>query len=122
MSLAGPYHPLKVDGLLEWLAVHLGFEVVQVKPSAGWVLLILANNGGEKRKFQADHAIRGTCYRPELSRLPFLDNALLTQVSAVQGTPNLSGNYESSVAGSTLSVRSLRTLRPGAAVCVRYRV
>src|SRR5262249_15942356 len=76
MSLSGPYHPLKVDellaGVIGRVAVHLGFDVVQAKPSAGWVLLILANNGGEKRKFQADYVICGTCYRPELSRVPFL--------------------------------------------------
>jgi hypothetical protein len=61
--------------------------------------LTLANNGGEKREFQADHVICGTGYRPELARLPFLDRALLSRISAVQDTPILSANFESSMPG-----------------------
>ena len=81
------------------VTVHLGLETVQAKPNAGGVLLTLANNGGEKREFQADHVICGTGYRPELARLPFLDHALLSRISAVQGTPILSANFESSMPG-----------------------
>jgi hypothetical protein len=87
------------DRVIGRVTIHLGLEVVQAKPSAGGVLLTLANNGGEKREFQADHAICGTGYRPELARLPFLDDALLSRISAVRGTPILSANFESSMPG-----------------------
>ena len=87
------------DRVIGRVTVHLELETVQAKPNAGGVLLTLANNGGEKREFQADHVICGTGYRPELARLPFLDHALLSQISAVQGTPILSPNFESSMPG-----------------------
>ena len=87
------------DRVVGKVTVHLGLEAVQAKPNAGGVLLTLANNGGEKREFQADHVICGTGYRPELARLPFLDHALLSRISAVQGTPILSANFESSMPG-----------------------
>ena len=87
------------DRVIGRVTVHLGLEAVQAKPNAGGVLLTLANNGGEKREFQADHVICGTGYRPELARLPFLDDALLSRINAVQGTPILSANFESSMPG-----------------------
>jgi hypothetical protein len=85
------------DRVIGRVTVHLGLEMVQAKANAGGVLLTLANNGGEKREFQADHVICGTGYRPELSRLPFLDPGLLSRISAVQGAPILSANFESSM-------------------------
>jgi cation diffusion facilitator CzcD-associated flavoprotein CzcO len=85
------------DRVIGRVTVHLGLEMVQAKANAGGVLLTLANNGGEKREFQADHVICGTGYRPELARLPFLDPGLLSRISAVQGAPILSANFESSM-------------------------
>jgi thioredoxin reductase len=87
------------DRVIGRVTVHLGLEALQAKANAGGVLLTLANNRGEKRDFQIDHVICGTGYRPELARLPFLDDALLSRISAVQGTPILSANFESSVPG-----------------------
>ena len=87
------------DRVIGRVTVHLGLEVVQAKPDVDGVLLTLANNGGDKRDFQADHVICGTGYKPDLARLPFLDDALLSRISAVQGTPILSANFESSIPG-----------------------
>ena len=87
------------DRVIGKVSVHYGLEVVQAKPNSGGVLLTLASNSGEKREFQADHVICGTGYRPELARLPFIDDSLISQISAVQGTPVLSANFESSVQG-----------------------
>src|SRR5271166_1073000 len=87
------------DRVIGRVTVHLGLEVVQAKPDVDGVLLTLANDSGEKREFQADHVICGTGYRPELARLPFLDDALLSRIDAVHGTPILSANFESSMPG-----------------------
>jgi hypothetical protein len=87
------------DRIIGRVPVHCGLQVVQAKPNAGGVLLTLASESGEKREFQADHVICGTGYRPELARLPFLDDALLSRINAVQGTPILSANFESSMPG-----------------------
>jgi thioredoxin reductase len=87
------------DRVIGKVTVHCGLQVAQAKPYAGGVILTLASNSGEKREFQADHVICGTGYRPELARLPFLDDALLARIHAVQGTPILSANFESSMPG-----------------------
>lgn len=87
------------DRVIGRVTVHYGLQVAEAKPNAGGILLTLASESGEKREFQADHVICGTGYRPELARLPFLGDALLSRISAVQGTPILSANFESSVPG-----------------------
>ena len=87
------------DRVIGKLPVHCGLQVMQAKPNSGGVLLTLANESGEKREFQADHVICGTGYKSELARLPFLDKALLSRIHALQGTPILSANFESSMPG-----------------------
>jgi thioredoxin reductase len=87
------------DRVMGKVKVHFELEAVEGKPNAGGVLLTLSGKGGEKRELQVDHVICGTGYKSELARLPFLDKGLISQISAVQGTPNLSANFESSVPG-----------------------
>jgi thioredoxin reductase len=87
------------DRVIGKLPVHCGLQVMQAKPNAGGVLLTLVNESGEKREFQADHVVCGTGYKSELARLPFLDETLLSRINAVEGTPVLSANFESSVPG-----------------------
>src|ERR1700722_8285685 len=87
------------DRIIGRVPVHYGLQVAQAKPNAGGVLLTVATESGETREFQADHVICGTGYRSELARLPFLDDALLSRINAVQGTPILSANFESSMPG-----------------------
>jgi thioredoxin reductase len=87
------------DRVIGRVTVHLGLETVEAKPNEGGVLLSLANNGGEKRDFQVDHVICGTGYRPDVTRLPFLDEALRSRINVIQGTPILSANFESSMSG-----------------------
>jgi thioredoxin reductase len=87
------------DRVIGKLAVHYGLQAVQAKPNAGGVLLTLASDSGETREFEADHVICGTGYRPELARLPFLGDAFISRINAVQGTPVLSANFESSMPG-----------------------
>jgi thioredoxin reductase len=87
------------DRVIGKVQVHYALQVVQAEAGVSGVVLALAGAGGEKREFQADHVICGTGYRPELTRLPFLNNALVSQIKAVQGTPVLSTNFESSMPG-----------------------
>jgi L-lysine 6-monooxygenase (NADPH-requiring) len=87
------------DRVIGRLPVHCGLQVVQAKPNVGGVLLTLVSESGEKREFQADHVICGTGYRSELARLPFLNDPLLSRINAVQDTPILSANFESSMPG-----------------------
>jgi lysine/ornithine N-monooxygenase len=87
------------DRVLGRVAVHYGLQVAIAKPNAGGVRLTLASDNGEKCEFQADHVICGTGYRSELARLPFLNASLISQISAVQGAPIVSANFESSLPG-----------------------
>ena len=86
------------DRVIGKVTVHLEHELVEARPHANGVILTLSSNG-EKREFYADHVICGTGYKPQLSRLPFLDEELLMDIKAVEGTPVLSGNFESSLPG-----------------------
>ncbi len=86
------------DRVIGKVAIHLEHELKEARPHADGVVLILSSNG-EEREFHADHVICGTGYKPQLSRLPFLDEELLSQIKAVEGTPVLSGNFKSSVPG-----------------------
>ena len=87
------------DRVIGKVAIHYGLEVVQAKPDTGGILLTLASDGGEKRTFYADHVICGTGYKSELARLPFLGDPLISRINAIQGTPILSANFESSLPG-----------------------
>lgn len=54
---------------------------------------------GQASEVLADHVIAATGYRPEVARLPFLDETLRAQIEAVQGAPVVSAVFESSVPG-----------------------
>jgi cation diffusion facilitator CzcD-associated flavoprotein CzcO len=46
-----------------------------------------------------DHLLLGTGFRPDLQRIPFLDDALRVRVAARHGFPNLNEWFESSIPG-----------------------
>jgi len=87
------------DRVIGRVTVHLEHELVAARAHENGVVLILSSNGGQKREFYADHVICGTGYKPQLSRLPFLAEDLLSQIKSVEGAPVLSGNFESSMPG-----------------------
>jgi thioredoxin reductase len=78
---------------------HLGWNLGQAKVAGGRVELRAAKATGESKTFTADHLIAGTGYRVALTRLAFLQPALLAQIRSVEDTPILSSNFESSVPG-----------------------
>jgi hypothetical protein len=61
------------------------------------VSLKLADGG--MRKLEADHLIAGTGYQVDLERVSFLPPGLRSQIKTAGGSPVLSRNFESSVAG-----------------------
>lgn len=54
---------------------------------------------GRREHVEADHVMAATGYRVDLSRLPFLDRALLTALRTYRGYPLLTRDFESSVPG-----------------------
>lgn len=54
---------------------------------------------GTLRELDADHIIAATGYRPDLSRLSFLDEQLRARVSTVDGSPAVDAHYQSAAPG-----------------------
>jgi FAD-dependent urate hydroxylase len=54
---------------------------------------------GARTEVAADHVIAATGYRPDLSRLTFLDEELRSRLRTVAGTPVVDGDYETSAPG-----------------------
>jgi thioredoxin reductase len=57
------------------------------------------DNGAKGLELTADHVIAATGYRFALDRLPFLDPGLTSAIRAVNGMPELSRSFESSIPG-----------------------
>jgi thioredoxin reductase len=77
---------------------HLATEVQSAKIENGRLALELTSSQGTKN-LVVDHVIAATGYRVNVNRLQFLDPDLMTAIKAVESTPVLSMNFESSVPG-----------------------
>jgi thioredoxin reductase len=78
---------------------NLGLNITEAEVRNGQVSLQLTGSDGAHRDLVADHVIAATGYRVDLRRLGFLDPALQAGIRAVEHTPVLSSNFESSVPG-----------------------
>jgi thioredoxin reductase len=65
----------------------------------GQVSLQLRSADGSAREVRAEHVIAATGYKTDIERLQFLSPQIRAEVRAVQHTPILSLNFESSVPG-----------------------
>ena len=63
------------------------------------VRLGLITRDGSARELEADHVIAATGYRPDLTRLSFLDAGLQGQLGTVDESPAVGHNYQSAVPG-----------------------
>jgi NADPH-dependent 2,4-dienoyl-CoA reductase/sulfur reductase-like enzyme len=54
---------------------------------------------GARTEVAADHVIAATGYRPDLSRLTFLDEGLRSRLRTVAGTPMVDRDYQTSAPG-----------------------
>jgi cation diffusion facilitator CzcD-associated flavoprotein CzcO len=77
----------------------LGATPVAAVEDESRVRVTLAIAGGGSRSLECDHVIAATGYRVDLARLAFLGDGLRAAIVAPHGSPRLSGNFESSVAG-----------------------
>lgn len=77
----------------------LGATPVQASQQDGRVTLKVNMADGSSKTLQCDHVIAATGYKVDLSRIPFLQDDLLRQIDAKDGTPRLSLNFESSMPG-----------------------
>jgi thioredoxin reductase len=94
---AGSWHTKdQVVGAIPVITRH---EPRQAELRGNRVHLRLGHRDGGEQSFATDHVIAATGYKVDLARLSFLTRELLSQLTSVQGTPVLSGAFESSVPG-----------------------
>ncbi len=79
--------------------VRVGHALRSATPAGDGVRLGLALSDGSAVELEADHVLAGTGYRPDLSRLSFLDPVLSAQVGTVDASPAVGRNYQSAVPG-----------------------
>lgn len=96
----GPMSPERMkDRLFGKLPVHPNHLLTRAQARGGRVRLDFSTAGGGRATIESDHVIAATGYRADLRRLPFLGEALRTQIRAIEHTPVLSSHFESSVHG-----------------------
>ncbi len=85
----------RVEGRLTVLTDHRLTEAVAVR---GGVRLVLRQRG-RQTELVTGHVIAGTGYRPDVSRLRFLDPSIASQLRTLGGGPAVGGDFQSSVPG-----------------------
>lgn len=94
--LGGAFMKDRVVGKIPAL---LGHVIRAVETHNGKVMLNLVGPGGAQRSMTADHVIFATGYKVNVGRLRFLDQAIQQQVELVDGAPQLSAHYETTIPG-----------------------
>jgi hypothetical protein len=94
--LGGAFMKDRVTGKVP---LWLGRTLQGLKARGGKVLLDVTDAGGTRHSMQADHIIFATGYKIDVARLDFLGPTLLRRIRLVEGAPQLSAHYESSVPG-----------------------
>ena len=79
--------------------LNLDVTITQTSVQNRRVSLQLKEKSGAQRTITADHVIAATGYRVDLERLTFLEPEVQASIRAVERTPVLSANFESSVPG-----------------------
>jgi FAD-dependent urate hydroxylase len=86
----------RVEGQFPVLTGHV---VTSAADQGGIAALSLRSRDGSSRELAADHVIAATGYRPDISRLSFLDSGLAAQLSTVDDSIAVDRAYQSSVPG-----------------------
>jgi FAD-dependent urate hydroxylase len=90
----------RVEDQFPVLTSHAVRSAAAVSSGSGdAVRLGLITRDGSARDLEADHVIAATGYRPDLTRLSFLDAGLQAQLGTVDESPAVGRNYQSAVPG-----------------------
>ncbi|MDH2347386.1 SidA/IucD/PvdA family monooxygenase [Bradyrhizobium sp. SSUT77] len=87
------------DRVVGKVPVWLSHAIRGVETHNGKVMLDLVDSDGAPRSIRADHVIFATGYKVDVNRLGFLNEALLRRMQLVDGAPELSAHYETTVPG-----------------------
>jgi FAD-dependent urate hydroxylase len=81
------------------IGVHAGKKAVEVQEAEGKVKLSLADALGNRETLTVDHVVCATGYRVDVSRLEFIEPAVVADLATISGSPRLSATFESSRRG-----------------------
>jgi hypothetical protein len=87
------------DRVVGQVPVRLSQAIRGIETRNGKVMLDLIDSTGARRSMRADHVIFATGYKVDMSRLGFLSQTLLRRMQLVDGAPQLSADYETTVPG-----------------------
>jgi thioredoxin reductase len=87
------------DKVMGKLPLWLGYTIESAQVQGSQVVLQLRSEDGTKKQVAADHVMAATGYRVRVDSLQFLSSEIRSKISAVEQTPVLSAEFESSVPG-----------------------
>jgi thioredoxin reductase len=87
------------DKVMGKLPLWLGYTIESAQVQGSQVVLQLRSEDGTKKQVAADHVMAATGYRVRVDSLHFLSSEIRSKISAVEQTPVLSAEFESSVPG-----------------------
>jgi thioredoxin reductase len=87
------------ERILGRVPMLLGYRIHQAEERNGEVHLQLLSKRGVRREHLTKHVIAATGYKVDLRRLTFLSEQIQSQLAAVERSPVLSSEFESTVPG-----------------------
>lgn len=87
------------DRVVGRVPIHLGVTIDELRVREGRPQIAYRRADGSREQLTVDQVIMATGYRPALSRLAFIDEALRQQLRRLDDTPILDRGFESSVRG-----------------------
>lgn len=87
------------ERVLGQVPLLLGYRIQQAEERNGQVHLKLIDNNGIQKEHVTKHVIAATGFKVDLRRLAFLSEQIQSQLVAIERSPVLSSEFESSVAG-----------------------
>jgi cation diffusion facilitator CzcD-associated flavoprotein CzcO len=87
------------DKLVGHVSMRSGYVIKSAAARGERVRIEFTGRDGSALELEVDHIIAGTGYQVDLKRLPFLDDAMRSQIALEGTSPALSRHFESSVPG-----------------------
>ena len=87
------------DRVVGKVPINLQREVVGTRVTGDGVLLAIRDSQNAVKEIEVDYVIAGTGYEANISRLRFREDVLRNSVQAIDGSPRLNANFESSATG-----------------------
>lgn len=87
------------DKVMGKIPLSLGYTVESANVHGNQVVLRLRGQDGTEKLIPTDHVIAATGYKVQIDSLKFLSSDIRTRLTAVEGAPELSSEFESSFPG-----------------------